>query len=254
MLYFDKYHTDTSSLLPVKVQQKKNGMKDKILALLLTAFAGVRRDGLNQLATSLAMTVNTDEEATTVVGKLSADQVNKFITDWRKEADAEISRANKSYEDGLKKKYDFVEKKPQEEPAPQNAAASAGSLDAAATAKLFKDMVNEALKPIQERLGRFESEGVGQKRTKELNEKLKDCKDENLKSLVLKNFGRMTFENDEAFSEYLTETSEQISQANQNISDSTLGGQGKPWKSSSTGSTQEASEAEINAVMEKIPM
>ncbi|MDR0754273.1 MAG: hypothetical protein LBF04_02680, partial [Prevotellaceae bacterium] len=37
--------------------------------------------------------------------------VDAFITEWRKEADAEISKANKTYEDGLRKKYDFAEKK-----------------------------------------------------------------------------------------------------------------------------------------------
>ena len=39
-------------------------MKEKLLALLQTKFAGVRKDGLNQLATIMALTVTTEEEAT----------------------------------------------------------------------------------------------------------------------------------------------------------------------------------------------
>lgn len=89
-------------------------MKEKILALLVAMFQDVRKDGLNHLANSLALTVKTEDEAKEVVGKLTADQVKTFVTDWRKDADAEIGKANKTYEAGLKAKYDFVEKKNRE--------------------------------------------------------------------------------------------------------------------------------------------
>ena len=81
---------------------------EQILALLVTTFQGVRKDGLNQLARSLALTVKTEDEAKEVVGKLTADQVKAFVSDWRKDADAEITKANQTYENGLKAKYDFV--------------------------------------------------------------------------------------------------------------------------------------------------
>lgn len=38
-------------------------MKEKILALLLTAFAGVRKDGLTQLARVISLQVANEEEA-----------------------------------------------------------------------------------------------------------------------------------------------------------------------------------------------
>ena len=81
-----------------------------ILGLLVAQFQGVRKDGLNQLARSIALTVDTEEKAKEVVGKLTADQVKQFVTDWRKDADAEITKANQTYEAGLKEKYDFVTK------------------------------------------------------------------------------------------------------------------------------------------------
>lgn len=87
---------------------------NEIVALLETQFPGVRKDGLNQLARVIAMQVNTKEEATGIVGKLTAEAVAKFVADWRKDADAEIDKANKTREDNLRKKYDFVEKKPEE--------------------------------------------------------------------------------------------------------------------------------------------
>jgi len=67
-------------------------MKEKILALLTAQFSGVRKDGLNHIANVLAFQVDTEEKAKEVVGKLTADQINSFITDWRKEADAEDYR------------------------------------------------------------------------------------------------------------------------------------------------------------------
>ena len=80
---------------------------NEIVALLETQFPGVRKDGLNQLARVIAMQVNTKEEATGIVGKLTAEAVAKFVADWRKDADAEIDKANKTREDNLRKKYDL---------------------------------------------------------------------------------------------------------------------------------------------------
>ena len=70
---------------------------DIILALLTKNFQGVREDGLRQLASALALQAETEEEATSIVGKLTADKVEKFVKDWRKTADAEISKANSTY-------------------------------------------------------------------------------------------------------------------------------------------------------------
>jgi hypothetical protein len=113
-------------------------MKEKILALLQSQFAGVRKDGLNHIANVLAFQVNTEDEAKTLAGKLTAEQVNSFIADWRKEADAEITKANKSYDDGLRKKYDFTEKKTEPaNPIPPETDKD-GKLDAAAIQKIIR--------------------------------------------------------------------------------------------------------------------
>jgi len=54
-------------------------MKEKILALLMTAFAGVRKDGLTQLARMLAIQATTDDEAKVLVDKLTKAQVDEFV-------------------------------------------------------------------------------------------------------------------------------------------------------------------------------
>jgi hypothetical protein len=122
-------------------------MKEKILALLTAAFAGVRKDELNHIANVLAFQVDTEEKAKEVVGKLTADQINSFITDWRKEADAEISKANKTYETGLKQKYDFTEKKQPEVTIPP-VTTEDGKIDAAALNKLVDGLYTDTLKCI----------------------------------------------------------------------------------------------------------
>lgn len=87
-----------------------NELQEQILALLVAKFQGVRKDGLQHLAAAIGLQVATIEEANGVVDKLTADKVSQYVTDWRKVADAEISKANQTYENGLKEKYDFVEK------------------------------------------------------------------------------------------------------------------------------------------------
>jgi hypothetical protein len=89
-------------------------MREKILALLTAKFVnvqGVRKDGLEQLANSLAITVTTEEKASEIVNGLTDSQVIEFIKSFRSMVDAETTAATKTHEENLKSKYDFVEKK-----------------------------------------------------------------------------------------------------------------------------------------------
>jgi hypothetical protein len=227
-------------------------MKEKILALLTAAFSGVRKDGLNHIANVLSFQVETEEKAKEVVGKLTADQINTFITDWRREADAEVTRANKTYEDGLRKKYDFSEKKT--EPANPTLPETGKDIDAAAIQKLITDSIADATKPLLEQINTFKAGETAKTRLQALNDKLKDCNDANFKAKALKDFARMTFETDEAFSEYLTDTENEVKTANQNVADSGLGEHSRPWNSNTPPGVKEATEAEIAAIMDKLPI
>ncbi|MDR1652239.1 MAG: hypothetical protein LBS01_01055 [Prevotellaceae bacterium] len=229
-------------------------MKEKILALLQAQFAGVRKDGLNHIANALAFQVNTEDEAKTLVGKLTAEQVNSFITDWRKEADAEVTKANKTYEDGLRKKYDFMEKKAEPANPTPPEPANAGNFDAAAIQKLITESIAAATKPLLENINTFKAGETAKTRLQALNDKLKDCKDENFKTKALKDFARMTFDTDEAFTEYLNETETDVKTANQNVADSGLGIQSRPLAPNAKTEGKEATDAELKVVMEKLPI
>ncbi|MDR0725744.1 MAG: hypothetical protein LBF59_07050 [Prevotellaceae bacterium] len=227
-------------------------MKGKILALLQSKFASVRKDGLNQIANVLSFQVNTEDEAKTLVDKLTAEQVTSFITDWRKEADAEISKSNKTYEDGLKKKYDFVEKKP--EPGNPTLPEVGKEIDAAAIQKIVTESIAAATKPLLDQINTFKAGETAKTRLQTLNEKLKECKDETFKTKVLKDFARMKFETDDEFTEYLTDTENDVKTANQNVADSSLRTQSRPLAANSSGDVKEATEAELKAVMERLPI
>lgn len=173
---------------------------EQILALLLAQFAGVRKDGLTQLARSLALTVDTEEKAKEVVGKLTADQVNKFVQDWRKDADAEITKANKTYEDGLKEKYDFVEKgTPEPSPTP----APTGGLSAEDVSKIVTEAVTKATAGLQEKVTAMETAKLTAEREAQLKAVLDDSLPQAYKDAIIEGFKARNFETPEAFTEYL---------------------------------------------------
>jgi len=253
-LFHISYYYNTLFLCEIQFNSKN--MKEKILALLLAQFTGVRKDGLNHLANALSWQVTTEDEAKTLVGKLTAEQVSSFITDWRKEADAEVTKANKTYEDSLRKKYDFTEKKTDPtDPTKTEPTIEAGNFDAAAIQKIVTDAVSTATKPLLEQINTFKAGETAKTRFQALNDKLRDCNDSNFKAKALKDFARMTFDTDEAFTEYLTETETDIKSANQNVADSGLGAQGRPFTSNTPpNEVKEATKEEIDAVMNKLPI
>lgn len=196
-------------------------MKKTILALLVAKFQGARKDGLNVLAGILALQASTEDEAKALVEKITDAQVNEFIKDYRKDVDKEVSESNKTFETNLRKKYDFKEKevepgnKPSENPND--------------IAEIVKAAVAAAVKPFEEKLSGYETKNIADSRLAKLNEKLNDCKDETFKAQTLKDFARMTFANDDDFTQYLNDKTADIATANQTMANVALGGaSGKP--------------------------
>lgn len=197
-------------------------MKEKILALLIAQFSGVRKDGLTQLARTLAVQVTTEDEAKALCEKLTKAQVDDFVKDYRADVDKEVSDGNKTFESNLKKKFDLVEKKNTEPGGDDNN--KGGDM-----ATLIAQAVASAMKPLQDKLESYEKGDIAKTRLQSLTEKLNGCKDENFKAQALKDFARMNFNTDDEFNEYLTEKETAITAANQNMANAALGDQGKPF-------------------------
>lgn len=201
-------------------------MKEKILALLSATYPGVRKDGLNHLARSLALQATTEDEAKTIVEKLTKEQVDNFVKEYRADVDKEVSESNKTFEINLKKKFDLVEKKTQEPGLVEQETKNGDDTPDIAT--MIKNAISEAVKPLQTELEKYKAGDIAKTRLQTLNEKLAACKDDNFRAQTLKDFQRMQFDSDEAFTEYLTEKETAISMANQNMANAALGSHGKP--------------------------
>lgn len=203
-------------------------MKEKLLALLQTKFAGVRKDGLNQLATTMALTVTTEEEATSAVDKLTEQSVGQFVTDWRKDVDSEISKANKTYEDGLKKKYDFKEKGNPNTPTPPT------ELNAEAIAAI----VQKAIEPFASELNSIKTTKVVETRKQLLAKELEGL-DEGFRTPYLNAFDRMNFNDDEDFNTHLSNVKTEVAKIQQSLIDKGLSQQSKPMFGSGSAKTDE---------------
>jgi len=222
-------------------------MIEQILALLTTAFTGVRNDGLRQLARTLALQATTEDEAKALVEKLTKAQVDKFVKEFRAEVDKEVSESNKTHEKNLKQRFDFVEKTPNPADPPKK---EEKTDDIAA---LVKAAMAEAIKPIQTELAGLRDSEVAKTRLQSLTDKLKACKDETFKTKVLKDFGRMKFATKEEFDEYLTDTEKDVATANQSYANTVLGGHNAPRKPAA-GGDKEATKDEVDAVCSKLPI
>lgn len=198
-------------------------MKEKILALLLAKFAGVRKDGLARLATALSLQAGDETEAGELVEKLTTEKVNEFVTDYRKDVDKEVSDANKTYEGNLKKKYEFVEKKnpdpnpnPNPNPTPDDTPAWAKSLI-------------DQNKALTDRLAAIETGKTVETRLQQLQSKFTEKNlPESFTAQKLKDFKRMNFQNEEEFAEYLGEVDTDITAFSQELADKGLTGQTRP--------------------------
>ena len=196
-------------------------MKKTILALLVAKFQGVRKDALGVLASVLALQATNEDEAKALVEKVTDAQVTEFAKDYRADVDKEVSESNKTFETNLRKKYDFKEK--QSEP---GIPPTENPNDIAA---IVKEAVAAAVKPFEEKLSGYETKNIADSRLAQLNEKLNGCKDETFKAQTLKDFARMTFANDDDFTQYLNDKTADIATANQNMANVALGGaSGKP--------------------------
>lgn len=191
----------------------------ELLALLTAKFSGARKDGLLQLARSLALQCATKEDAEAIIEKLTDAQVSEFIKNYRADVDKEVSDGVKTSETNLRKKYDFKEKTGATVTEP-------GGGGADNIAEIVKNAVDASIKPYADRIASMESDNVNKARLQRLNEALASCKDETFKAQTLKDFVRMKFGDDSSFDEYLADKTADIATANQAFADTNMGRSG----------------------------
>jgi hypothetical protein len=194
-------------------------MKEKLLALLTAKFSQARKDGLNQLATILALTVTTDEEATKAVEKLTDQTVGQYISDFRKEVDAEISKANKTLEDNLRKRYDFKEKEKETSEQPPT--------PTELTPETIAAIVQKSIEPFVSEINSLKANKTNEIR-KELLKKELEGLDDGFKKPFLNSFDKMSFKDDEDFNTHINNVKTEVAGIRQSLIDKGLEQQSRP--------------------------
>lgn len=198
-------------------------MKQKLLELLTAKFLGkgtTRKDVLARLASAFATQCTTEEEAQALVEKLTDEQVTEFQKELRSEVDSEIAKATKTaLENAGKGKGGEGSGEGNPEPKKEEG----GNSDPTDIASIVAAAIEKATAPLVQKINSIEAGKTTETRLSRMEEVLKDVNPE-LKAKTLKDFGRMAFENDESFEEYLTETTTDIQTINQTIVNQGLAG------------------------------
>lgn len=219
-------------------------MIEKINTLLQSKFVGTRKDVLLHLARTLSLQVSTDDEAQALIDKLTDEKVKEFVKDFRAEIDKEVSESTKTFEMNLKKKFDFVEKQATQPTNPDNGGGAPKTNEPNAE---YQKLI-ESINLLQQKITSFESQNQQKTRSQILSEKLATCKDEVFKGRILKDFGRMSFNSDDEFNEYISETVADIETANQNAINLGLANSGRPWVNGGS-TSKKATDDELNEIV-----
>ncbi|WP_291076361.1 MULTISPECIES: hypothetical protein [unclassified Empedobacter] len=189
-------------------------MKQKLLELLNTRFLskGVRKDVLARLATAYSLQITTEEEAQALVEKLTDEQVTEFQKELRSEVDSEIAKATKTALENAGKS-----KGGEGEGDPEPKKEEGGNSDPADIASIVANAIEKATAPLLQEINSIKAGKTTETRLSQINDILKDVKDETLKNTISKNFPRMSFENDEEFAEYLAEIQTDVTTSNQSF-------------------------------------
>ena len=175
---------------------------EEVLALLQAKFAGVRTDVLTNIANNIMMAVDTKEDAEKLVERLDTDKVNAFAKEFRRGIDREITDANKTHEEGLRKKYDFKEKITN----PGGDHRSGDDDLAKMIADTVTKTVSTMMAPVNEFMSSYNATTIRSgRRTKVENIFQGVNVPKSYQDRILKDFDRMTFDNDDAFDTYLAE-------------------------------------------------
>ena len=201
-------------------------MKKKLLELLEAKFPGARKDGLQQLANSLSLTVTTEDEATAVVGKITADQVADYIKEWRRVADAENSAAAQTRENNIREKYDLTEKgQQQQQQQQQQQTQQMQNVSAQDIQKMIEEAVTKATQGLQSTVATMQATDIAKARREKIEALFGKDTPETYKKTVLAGLEGRTFKDDADFDAFAELTKTNHAAFMQDMADRSLRGE-----------------------------
>ena len=197
---------------------------EQIIALLLGIAPQARKDGLEQIARAIMLTAHTEDEIKAATAKMTAESINSFIQEWRKNADSEITKATQTAEKNLREKYDFVEKGKQDPPPSDPPQA----LTPEAVQKMIQDAVKAATDGLSKEITGFKTEQNTAARREILTKTFADNVPKAYKDAVLAGFEGRTFADDAAFNTYVEQVKTDTAAFMQDLADRGLREHDKP--------------------------
>lgn len=195
---------------------------EQIVALLLGIAPQARKDGLTQMARTIALMGGTDDEIKKICEGIKPEQIENFIRDWRKDADQEITKATQTAEANLRNKYDFVEKGKQQQQEPP-------AQPEAITEEAMKKAIAEA---VEKAIGGYKAEqqdeALKAARKDLLSKSFSNEVPTAYKDAVLAGFEGRTFEKDDDFNAYLEKVKADTSTFMQDLANRGLRGHEAP--------------------------
>lgn len=190
---------------------------EQILALLGKKFPGMRKDALQNMASVIALQVEDEAAAQTIIDHMTADNVQKFVQTYRSNIDREIQQSNQTVEQNLRNKYNFVEKQTQQQQQQQQ------QQDGALTFEQLKTLFAEQLAPLTQRMDAYDLQRVGAARRETYLGKLKAAKlSEAMIDMMSAQFDRMSFKDDAEFNSFLESSQPTIDKLSQQVANETL--------------------------------
>lgn len=168
---------------------------EQILALLMASHPGARKDVLANIARNIAMVAKSEDNAKELIEGVTGDKVSAFTKEFRSSIDREVTEANQTAEKRLREKYEFVDKVKKDDLKPCDP--GTGLSENPEIAELTKQI--QALTGIVTGMA---TERTTTTRKSQIEEVLKDVKDQSYKDMILSNFGYMSFADDAKFVEY----------------------------------------------------
>lgn len=190
---------------------------EQVVALLVAKFPGVRKDALQNMAGVIVLQAEDEASAQGIIDHMTADNVQKFVQNYRSNIDREIQQSNQTFEQNLRQKYNFVDKQQQQQK-PLNQQQN-GPLDLDQMKALFA----EALAPLTQRMDAYEQQRVGANRRETYVGKLKEAKlSEVMIDMMSAQFDRMNFKDDAEFNAFLESSQPTIDKLAQQQADTIL--------------------------------
>lgn len=189
-------------------------------SLLEAKFPGVRKDGLTQIAGTLALMCETKEDAEKLINNMTDEAVNAQVKTMRSAIDAEVTKATKTHEDKLREKYSFVDKgqqQQQQEPDPSK------QQDVATIVQQAIAPLMQKIEAQETKIHAYEQKGIKDARREKIVALLDGTPDV-LRNAVLGQFDATTFADEDAFTTFLNNQTNDIQAYKTQVSSQLFGG------------------------------